>query len=307
MDIMVKTYICKYCGHEFTNISKGKFSAHVRLCDKNPNAQKLRDALSRGGTNKCKKYNVLSALPKKIYNCTCENCGKTFIVNCSENEFSRKKHWFCSRSCANTRTFDNSIKQKISETLYTTLAKKKHVSPEIWTKLKFCADCGTQLGKRNKSGYCKQCAPHHLSKETLLRIRRGALKSVQVQSITRRSKNEMAFCDLEGLTDIEEEMLKYVIKYVIDNCPAEIDFCDQFVEKGLKTKLTDLLNAKFTRISHHDVVDILLKANQKWEFTPNYNDDIAKEHETKDKLQAKVNDIFNRMYHGNRRVQIDNQ
>lgn len=196
MDIMVKTYICKYCGHEFTNISKGKFSAHVRLCDKNPNAQKLRDALSRGGTNKCKKYNVLSALPKKIYNCTCENCGKTFIVNCSENEFSRKKHWFCSRSCANTRTFDNSIKQKISETLYTTLAKKKHVSPEIWTKLKFCADCGTQLGKRNKSGYCKQCAPHHLSKETLLRIRRGALKSVQVQSITRRSKNEMAFCDL---------------------------------------------------------------------------------------------------------------
>lgn len=90
---------------------------------------------------------------------------------------------------------------------------------------------------------------------------------------------EMAFCDLEGLMDVEEEMLKYVIKYVLDNCPAEIDFCDQFVDKGLKKKLTDLLNAKFTRISHHDVIDILLKSGKKFEFTPSYTDDIAKEHE----------------------------
>ena len=90
---------------------------------------------------------------------------------------------------------------------------------------------------------------------------------------------EMAFCDLEGLMDVEEEMLKYVIKYVLDNCPEEINFFDQFVEKGLKKKLTDLVEAKFVRISHHDIVDILLKANKKWEFTPSYDDDIAKEHE----------------------------
>ena len=90
---------------------------------------------------------------------------------------------------------------------------------------------------------------------------------------------EMAFCDLEGLMDVEEEMLKYVIKYVLDHCVEEINFCDQFVEKGLKKKLTDLVDAKFVRITHHDVVDILLKANQKWEFKPSYEDDIAKEHE----------------------------
>ena len=90
---------------------------------------------------------------------------------------------------------------------------------------------------------------------------------------------EMAFCDLNGLMDIEEEMLKYVIKYVLDNCEEEINFCDQFVEKGLKKKITDLLTSDFTRISHHDVIDILLKSNQKWEFTPSYDDDIAKEHE----------------------------
>ena len=90
---------------------------------------------------------------------------------------------------------------------------------------------------------------------------------------------EMAFCDLEGLMDIEEEMLKSIISYVLENASDEIDFCDQSVEKGLKTKLTDILNSKFTRISHHDVVDILLKADVKWEFKPSYNDDISKEHE----------------------------
>ncbi len=90
---------------------------------------------------------------------------------------------------------------------------------------------------------------------------------------------EMAFCDLEGLMDIEEEMLKFVIKYVLDNAKAEIEFCDQFVEKGLISKLEAILNSKFVRISHHDVVDILKKAPVKWEFAPTYEDDISKEHE----------------------------
>ncbi|MCI5938679.1 MAG: asparagine--tRNA ligase [Acholeplasmataceae bacterium] len=90
---------------------------------------------------------------------------------------------------------------------------------------------------------------------------------------------EMAFCDLEGLMDIEEEMLKYVITYIMEHAEAEINFCDQFVEKGLKEKLNSIVNSKFIRISHHDVIDILLKANQKWEFKPSYDEDIAKEHE----------------------------
>ena len=90
---------------------------------------------------------------------------------------------------------------------------------------------------------------------------------------------EMAFCDLEGLMDVEEEMLKYVVKYVLDNCPEEIDFFDKFVAKGLKDKLTSLVDSNFTRIKHHDVIDILKKADCKWEFEPDYGEDIAKEHE----------------------------
>lgn len=90
---------------------------------------------------------------------------------------------------------------------------------------------------------------------------------------------EIAFCDLEGLMDIEEDMLKFVVGYVLENCKDEIDFFDGFVEKGLKEKLTKLVNSEFVRISHHDVIDILKKANVEWEFTPDYEEDIAKEHE----------------------------
>ena len=90
---------------------------------------------------------------------------------------------------------------------------------------------------------------------------------------------EMAFTDLEGDMDTMEDMLKYVVKYVIDNAGAEIDFFDNFVEKGLKNKLTTLVNSKFTRIDHEEVIKILKAAKIKWEFEPEYGEDIAKEHE----------------------------
>ena len=90
---------------------------------------------------------------------------------------------------------------------------------------------------------------------------------------------EIAFCDLNKLMDIEEEMLKFVVNYVLERCSDEIYFFDKFVEKGLKEKLNKLINSEFIRISHHDVIDILKKAKVKFEFEPNYDDDIAKEHE----------------------------
>ena len=90
---------------------------------------------------------------------------------------------------------------------------------------------------------------------------------------------EIAFCDLEGDMDIMEDMLKFVVKYVLDHAPKEMEFFDKFVEKGLLDKLNKLLKSKFTRISHHDVITILKEAKVKWEFTPEYGEDIAKEHE----------------------------
>ena len=90
---------------------------------------------------------------------------------------------------------------------------------------------------------------------------------------------EIAFCDLNQNMDIMEDMLKFIVKYVLLHAKKEMEFFDKFVEKGLIEKLTKLVNSKFTRISHHDVITILKEADVKWEFTPNYGEDIAKEHE----------------------------
>lgn len=90
---------------------------------------------------------------------------------------------------------------------------------------------------------------------------------------------EIAFCDLEGDMDIMEDMLKYVVSYVLKEGKKELEFFDKFVEKGLLDKLNKLVNSKFTRITHEDVITILKKADVKWEFKPEYGEDIAKEHE----------------------------
>lgn len=90
---------------------------------------------------------------------------------------------------------------------------------------------------------------------------------------------EMAFCDLDGLMDVEEDMLKFIVKYVLDRCRDELEFLDNFVQKGLIEKLEKLVDSHFTRIDHKDVITILKQAPVKWEFQPEYGEDIAKEHE----------------------------
>ena len=86
---------------------------------------------------------------------------------------------------------------------------------------------------------------------------------------------EIAFCDLEGLMDIEEEMLKFVVSYVLEHCPKEM----KFFEKGLLDKLHKLIDSKFTRVTHEEVITILKNSKEKFEYTPEYGEDIQKEHE----------------------------
>ncbi len=90
---------------------------------------------------------------------------------------------------------------------------------------------------------------------------------------------EIAFCDINDLMNIEEDMLKFIVKYVLDKCPDEINFLNNFVDNTLKEKLEKLVSSKFNRVTHKEAIDILNNANIKWEFTPSYEEDIAKEHE----------------------------
>ena len=90
---------------------------------------------------------------------------------------------------------------------------------------------------------------------------------------------EIAFCDLDGLMDIEEDMLKYIVKDVLEKCPEEMEFLNKFVAPGLIEKLQKLLTSKFTRVTHEEVITILKESKVDFEFKPEYGEDIAKEHE----------------------------
>ena len=90
---------------------------------------------------------------------------------------------------------------------------------------------------------------------------------------------EISFCDLEELMNIEEDFLKYIVKAVLERCPEEMAFCDKFISNGLLDKLNKLLDSTFVRLDHKDAITLLKKADRKWEFEPEYGEDLAKEHE----------------------------
>lgn len=90
---------------------------------------------------------------------------------------------------------------------------------------------------------------------------------------------EIAFCDLDGVMDIEEDMLKYIIKYVLEHASVEMEFFDKFVEPGIVTKLKNILEQKAVRITHEEAISILMQAGKKFENTPAYGTDLATEHE----------------------------
>lgn len=90
---------------------------------------------------------------------------------------------------------------------------------------------------------------------------------------------EIAFCDLDKLMDIEEDVLKFIIKYLFEKAPKELEFFDKFVENGLIEKLKKVVNNEAVRITHKEAIDILLKSGKDFENKPDYNSDLATEHE----------------------------
>ncbi len=90
---------------------------------------------------------------------------------------------------------------------------------------------------------------------------------------------EMAFADLEDSMDVMEEMIKYIIDYVLSHAKDEMNFFDQFVEKGLIDRLLQVKNSKFVRVTHEEAISVLRAANQKFENEPKYGEDLATEHE----------------------------
>jgi len=90
---------------------------------------------------------------------------------------------------------------------------------------------------------------------------------------------EIAFADLEDDMQLAEDMLKYLIKYVMDECPEELNFFNQRIDKGLLERLNHVLESDFGRVTYTEAVEILKKSGQEFEFPVEWGIDLQTEHE----------------------------
>ncbi len=90
---------------------------------------------------------------------------------------------------------------------------------------------------------------------------------------------ELAYADLDDVIQCEEDMLKYMIQYVLDNAPEEMAFLNQFVDKGLLDRLHHVLNSEFARVTYTDAVNELMKHNDEFEYKVSWGVDLQTEHE----------------------------
>ncbi len=90
---------------------------------------------------------------------------------------------------------------------------------------------------------------------------------------------EMAFADLTDYMDTAEAMIKFVVKYVMENCAAELAFFNNFVDKELISRLTNLVESDFVRLSYTDAVKMLKECGEKFEYPVEWGIDLQTEHE----------------------------
>ena len=90
---------------------------------------------------------------------------------------------------------------------------------------------------------------------------------------------EIAFCDLEGEMDVSEAMIKYVIEHLLKTCPDELQFFNQFIDKGLIERLTAVKDAEFARVSYTEAIEILKPHNDSFQYPVEWGSDLQTEHE----------------------------
>ena len=90
---------------------------------------------------------------------------------------------------------------------------------------------------------------------------------------------EICFANLEDDMDLAEDMIKYIFTYVLENCPEEMEFFNNFVDKGLLDRLHNVINSDFARISYTDAVKELEKHNDEFEYKVSWGVDLQTEHE----------------------------
>ena len=90
---------------------------------------------------------------------------------------------------------------------------------------------------------------------------------------------EICFCDFDKLMDTEEEMVKYIISYVLENCKDQIEFLNKFVDTGLLERLQNVVANKFERLDYSKAIEILQNSGKKFEYKVEWGTDLQSEHE----------------------------
>ena len=90
---------------------------------------------------------------------------------------------------------------------------------------------------------------------------------------------EMAFADLNDNMDTAEAMIKYIINYVMENAPEEMEFFSKFIDKGLIERLNNIVNSDFARITYTEAVELLKKSGEKFQYPVEWGIDLQTEHE----------------------------
>ncbi|QXM07267.1 asparagine--tRNA ligase [Crassaminicella indica] len=90
---------------------------------------------------------------------------------------------------------------------------------------------------------------------------------------------EIAFADLEDDMELAEDMIKYVINYVLENAPEEMEFFNKFIDKGLLERLDNIVSSDFVRVTYTEAIEILKKADAKFEYPVEWGCDLQTEHE----------------------------
>lgn len=90
---------------------------------------------------------------------------------------------------------------------------------------------------------------------------------------------EIAFADLNDDMDLAKDMIQYIIKYVMETCPQDIAFFNQFVDKGLIERLEHVANSDFARVTYTEAVELLKENNNKFEYKVEWGCDLQTEHE----------------------------
>ncbi len=90
---------------------------------------------------------------------------------------------------------------------------------------------------------------------------------------------EMAFCDITGNMNVAEDFIKYILKYVLDNCTEDMNFFNSMIEKGIVDNLQHIVGSRFERITYTDAINELKKSGNKFEYPVEWGIDMQSEHE----------------------------